>query len=579
MYRLGAAGGYARPILARCFSVTLAALIVSLLVATAAAAAPQGVIRTGGPSAPSESKVAIVAGGSGLAGRSFSVLDGDRKVVLRGHLHAAPGKPDPWDHAFSADLGAVRAPGSYRIEVGRLESRPWIVADEGSLGALRSILGFFRANRDGDEPSPIHGPAHLNDAVIHPDAPAHGGERFDLTGGWMDAGDMIHFTQTTAFATALLEASARLDPAAAPELESEADVGVRWLVKAHPAPDLFIAQVGDERDHDVGFRDPADDATSGRPGIGQRFAYPEVGGDLGGKAATALALGYRRTGDPALLDAASDWYEMGLDAARAARPLRRAGYPGYAANFYVATNWKDSMASGAAELYLASCHAGACQAKYEDDFVKFLADSRQTGPYGAMGAVDDFASFGEAEVCGAFGGGSDQFGDRARKLACRLLAENGRIAVRHGRSNAFGMPGYFTWGTTAQNGAGGALAALATVTGGSSAAECRTAAGARDYMLGRNPYGSSFIVGYGPHAPEHPHTWASVFGVGQPAGAVVGGPAPLREIKSQGFPVHGPLGTKFATYEDRRADYVTSEPALDYAAASILLLSALEAHC
>ena len=394
----------------------------------------------------------------------------------------------------------------------------------------------------------------------------------------MDAGDMIHFTQTTAFATAMLEASARLDPADSPELEAEADVGVRWLLKAHPAPGLFIAQVGDERDHEVGFRDPVDDATSNEPGIGQRFAYPEVGGDLGGKSAAALALAFRRTGDPTLLAAAEDWYEMGLAAGRASRPLGRAGYPSYAGNFYAGANWKDSMASGAAELYLASCQAGACQASYEDDFVKFASD-KQSGPYAAMGAVDDFASFGEAEVCGAFGGGASAFSAKARDLACKLLGKNGRIAVRQGRSNAFGMPGYFTWGTTAQDGAAGALAALATVAGGPTATECRTAAAARDYLLGRNPYGSSFIVGYGPRAPEHPHTWASVFGFGVPAGAVVGGPAPVREVKGQGFNVGGPLGSRFATYEDSRADYVTSEPALDYAASSVLLLAAVEAHC
>ena len=147
------------------------------------------------------------------------------------------------------------------------------------------MLGYFEANRDGDEPTAFHDPSHLNDAVVHPDAPTHAGEAIDMTGGWMDAGDMIHFTQTTAFATAMLEASARLDPTSAAALEDEADVGVRWLLKAHPAPGLFIAQVGDERDHDHGFRDPAGDDGSSRPGIGTRFAYPEIGGDLGGKSA------------------------------------------------------------------------------------------------------------------------------------------------------------------------------------------------------------------------------------------------------------------------------------------------------
>ena len=77
----------------------------------------------------------------------------------------------------------------------------------------------------------------------------------------------------------------------------------------------------------------------------------------------------------------------------------------------------------------------------------------------------------------------------------------------------------------------------------------------------------------------HPHHWASVFGDALPRGAVVGGPAPIGQIRSQGFKVHDPHDTSFASYEDRRADYVTSEPALDYAASSILLLATLEGGC
>jgi endoglucanase len=141
------------------------------------------------------------------------------------------------------------------------------------------------------------------------------------------------------------------------------------------------------------------------------------------------------------------------------------------------------------------------------------------------------------------------------------------------------MPGYFSWGTTAQNGAAGALAALATVAPGAPKGGCRVAAGARDWLLGRNPQGASFVVGYGPRAPRHPHHWGSVFGDGIPAGAVVGGPAPLSEIRSQGFAVRDRFGTGLATYEDRRVDYVTSEPAIDYSASSILLLAALAGRC
>ena len=38
-----------------------------------------------------------------------------------------------------------------------------------------------------------------------------------------------------------------------------------------------------------------------------------------------------------------------------------------------------------------------------------------------------------------------------------------------------------------------------------------------------------------------------------------------------------PFDSRFATYEDRRVDYVTSEPA--YTPSSILLIAALEGRC
>jgi len=554
-----------------------ASLLFGLLFAAPAPALPT-VVRAGGPSAPDERKIAIVVSDRDLRGRRFAVRPAAGGAVLvRGTLRRASGGSAPWRRAYRADLSAVNGPGAYRVHVGAVSSRPWVVRPDGSRGLIDHILGFLRANRDGHEPSPIHGPAHLNDAIVHPDSPVYGGERFDLTGGWMDAGDTLHFTQTTAFVTAVLEASARLAPAAAPELEAEADVGVRWLQAAHPEPDLFIAQVADRRDHLHGFRDPEEDDESPLPGIGTRLAYHAVGGDLGGKSAAALALAYLRTGDAGLLTAAEEWYAAGRDAARSAPKLRNAGYPGYAADFYFTPNWKDSMASGAAELYRATCAAGSCEPEYQEDFKRY-ARSPQSGAYAALGAVDDFASFGAAEACGAFGD-PGPFDAEARGIACRLLAENGRIATRQARSNAFGMPGYFTWGTTAQNGAAGALAALATSAPRPPSGACRVAAGARDWLLGRNQYGASFVIGYGPRAPRHPHHWATLIGPGLPTGAVVGGVALRREVKAEGFGARNRFASRRLVYEDRRANYVTSEPGIDYSAASVLLLVALDGRC
>jgi hypothetical protein len=219
--------------------------------AGAAAAARPDVIRVGGPSAAGDAKVAVVATGGPLGSRGFRVLDRSGREVLRGRLVRAPGSPRPWRHAHLADLSAIREPGRYTVRVGALRSEPWVVTRTGSRTAIPVLLRFFAANADGAEPSPLHGPSHLNDATVESGPLA--GQRVDLTGGWMDAGDTLKFTHTIAFASYVLELAARLDPADAAALHATSDVGIRWLLKAHPAPDVFIAQVGDERDHQRGF--------------------------------------------------------------------------------------------------------------------------------------------------------------------------------------------------------------------------------------------------------------------------------------------------------------------------------------
>ena len=549
-------------------SRAIAGLGIAILAALPAGAAAKTTIRVGGPSAPDESKVAIVGTDKRLSGETFEVVDAAGTVVLQGELKRAPGDPAPFKRAYRADLTAVTTPGEYRVSVGRKRSGPWVVDGDGVHPAIRAILEFFDANRDGLEQSLSHGAAHLNDAVVHRGAAAYGGQEIDMTGGWMDAGDMLHFTQTTAFATAMLEAAARLDPADAGALGTEANVGVRWLLKAHPFPDAFVAQVGDERDHKRGFRDPALDDASSKPGIGVRFAYTlppdKVGGDLGGKAAAALALAYRRTGSAEQLAAARAWYDAGALSARPAPALKRAGYPGYAGNFYASDRWQDSMATGALELWRATG-----EQQYLDAYGVY-STARDSRAEGTIAVVDSFSALGAADACGLLGSPPIPAGITL-DASCKLVAANGRIAARRASSNAFGMPGYFSWGTTAQNGAAGALAALA--------GDCEVAAGARDYLLGRNPFGASFVVGYGRDAAEHPHHWASVDGPRVPAGAVVGGPAPLDQIEAQGFRARGSLQSKHAAYVDQRRNYVTSEPAIDYAAASILLLASLEGRC
>lgn len=546
-------------------TIALAAAGVAVAAQAASAAAPPA-IRVGGPSAPADAKVALVGSNADLRGRPFRVLDGGGRVVLRGALKAAPGSPAPWRRLAQADLSRLRTPGSYRVRAAGLSSRPWVVRAGAQRAPVAAILGYFAANADGGERSPAHGPAHLNDAVIA--SGPHAGQKFDLTGGWMDAGDMLKFTHTTAYAAAALQAAARLDAADAPALRATADVGVRWLLKAHPAPDLFVAQVGDERDHDLGFRDPAGDDGSGKEGIATRLAYPNIGGDLGGKAALALALAAERAPAdvaPSLVGAAREWYAAGAAAGGVAPKL-----PAPAGDFYNGDTAADALAAGAAALFRVTGERA-----YLDDAIRDLAAIEPDGRL----SWNALAGFAAADLCGALGAPAVDDA-AARDAACAALRRQGEAAVARARENGpFSTPGALGWGQTGENGGAGALAALAArATGVRDGAA--VGAAARDWLLGRNPWGASFVVGYGPKAPRHPHHWASEQGPGKPRGAVVGGPAPRKDIVEQSFgaPRGGPFSTAAATYEDRLEDYVTSEPAIDYAASSILLLAALTAR-
>ena len=99
---------------------------------------------------------------------------------------------------------------------------------------MADAVGFFQAQRDGPDVIPTvldRKPAHLNDRAL----PVYAAPRYespdsdvivgglkriggpvDLAGGWVDAGDFIKFTHTTAYADALLFAAERAMAGAAP---------------------------------------------------------------------------------------------------------------------------------------------------------------------------------------------------------------------------------------------------------------------------------------------------------------------------------------------------------------------------
>ncbi|WP_394754515.1 glycoside hydrolase family 9 protein [Crenothrix sp.] len=511
------------------------------------------VIRTGGPSKPHEAKIAVVVSKNLYADKKFAVTNEKGVTVFTGKLKKA-NISEPWNYAATADFSELTKPGRYTVQVEKINSQPWHIDKNAGNDLIAIFLELFVANRDGYEPSSLHKPSHLHDAIVK--GGRYDNKKFDLTGGWMDAGDQIHFTETTAYSAILLQIAAKFDPVNAKALRKEADVGIRWLLKAHPLPDLFIGQVGDMRDHGIGFRDPAIDDQSKLPGIGHRFAYTTVLSGLMGKAAAALALAAERsTGKERihLLTQAQQWYQQGKTNQSAEQ------MPDH---FYDNLTWHDDMSFAAAMLWRVTGDA-----QYHKDAYTYLDDNDHNLSVPAVGVLT------AADLCGALGNMATK-DIKARSLACDFLqtAAQDAISVATVENSPWGTPGRMGWGQVALNGAHGAVIALAKRV--NLIKDATVAVQARDWLLGLNPWGSGFVVGYGLTPPSNPHHWATVIGGNLPKGGIVSGPAPISGMK-----IFKTSKERFdsdrATYSKKSENYITSEVGIGYNANTILLITAL----
>ena len=128
---------------------------------------------------------------------------------------------------WAARFSRVRAPGRYRFGIlgDASAASPWFtIGAAAQLYArpLANALYFYENERDG--PDFIHtalrsAPGHLNDvsAMTYRSPPVNGngnfkgslaryatGVRINASGGWFDAGDYLHFVETTSYSEAIL---------------------------------------------------------------------------------------------------------------------------------------------------------------------------------------------------------------------------------------------------------------------------------------------------------------------------------------------------------------------------------------
>jgi hypothetical protein len=554
---------------------------------------------------PGDRKVAVACALEPVVLEGFVVLGEDGAPATDRLTTESRGPWGPCASVHHLDFSVLRKEGDYRIEVGGVRKRVRIAADA-YAGAADTLLFYMRQQRSGFNPlfrDSVHGETDgiLVDHVRE-------GEFVPVAGGWADAADYLQYGTTSAHATTAMLLAHRDHPGAfgdrfaadglpgpngLPNVLDEARWGLEWLAAMYPEDDLLLNQLGDDRDHAFWDLPVNDSSDYGWGRGGYRPVYPCTGrpqGLLGnlnrsdglastaGKYAAAFALGAM-----AFTERDPGFARMLRGKARAAYDLGRRypgvcqTAPGRAPYFYEEDNWVDDMELAAAEL-----HALTGESAYLGQALEYASREPVTPWMGRDTARHyqwyPWHNYGHYEVW--------RLADEPGKATMAEYYRRGLEAVVARADSAFDVGVPFVWCSN------NLMAAFATqallyrrMTGDTSFLAWEAAA--RDWLLGRNPWGVSMVIGYPGSArtPRAPHSVvADRLGVETQLGGLVDGPVyrsifeNLRGVALAEPDELAPFNTGRVVYHDDLGDYATNEPIMDGTANLVYLWSALARH-
>ena len=491
---------------------------------------------------PGDIKTGIVISENKIEDESFHILNSaDTLIVFSGKLSENQSSYGNFKYIYNFNFSKFNTTGSYVIRIDRTTSYAFTIDTCVYNSVVDSLLKFFQVQRCGSTKPYLHKECHLSDATeLNGFADS---TVYNLTGGWHDAGDYIKFFSTTALTTYMLLFSYQFDEEKfgfdndgnnIPDILEEAKVGLDWLLKCNFSDTLFVLQVQDENDHKVGWRMPEDDSLAiNRPG------FTGIGRNQIGIFSAVMAL------------ASQIWIEkfnndkFSNDCLTAA--VQKFSLIGSVPEFdTVSTYYKDhnyfgKLALGAIELYNATA---------EDDYLQMaatFADSAGSDFWWSWGDINSLADYKIAKVLPRF---SDKI--KANLNHFNLMKD----------STLFNRATIYSWGTTTSL-LGAALQAILYKKLTSSDSYDSLLIFQRDYILGRNPWGISFITNAGKNFPGHPHHQIAYFIKDGIPGALVAGPAKSEFYKKYNVKLKenhtGKFNTKDAEYFDDWEDYLSNE--------------------
>ena len=418
---------------------------------------------------------------------------------------------------------------------------------------LQKSLLFYDAQRSGDLPAnfPLNwrGDSALTDGAD---------VGVDLSGGYYDAGDHVKFALPMASSMTLLGLGvvqyrdAYATSGLLPQMLDALKWGTDWLIKAHPSANVFYAQVGNgSADH--AFWGAPEVMTMGRPA--SKLDPTRPGSDVAGEAAAALAAAsivFRPT-DPVYADLLVKHARELFTFADTSRGKYSDSIPDAAAYYNSFSGYNDELAWGATWLFKATGDQ-AYLAKAESIYAANLAGQQLQWTQ----SWDD-KTYGTAVLLAQTTGKAVYKADAERWLDYWTVGNaSGRVSYTPG-----GLAFLDTWGSLRYSANTSFLALVYSDTVGDKGGRYHDFAVRQiNYMLGDNPQGRSYVVGFGTNPPLNPHHR----GASGVYDGNVNAPANNRHIL-YGALVGGPQSASDSDYVDSRGNYIGNEVALDYNAA------------
>ena len=549
---------------------------------------------------PADQKEAVLFSDKPIRG-SFSVENELGQEVLKGAVTKADKGWGNFNHYYTLDFSKLTEAGVYRVRVSNARSQEFSVNAANYAGMTDDLLEFMRQQRCGYNP--------FLDMVCHKRdgrsmyGPMPDSSYVDVSGGWHDAGDQLKYLITSSNATARMLLAYELAPDSfsdlvnelgqpvpnqVPDILDEAKWGLDWLHKMHPAPGQLFHQVADDRDH-MGWKWPdKDNSNYGWGPNSYRVAYYATGepqglreykseatgiANLAGRSAAALAMGarvWKSLGDEGYsakcLQAARDLYAMGK-----AKEGYQQGNSFGAPYRYTEDTWADDMEWGAAELYDVTSEKA-----YLDDAVRYAGlagvtswmeqDSAAHYQFYPFVNVGHYSLYKHAD-------------ERTRaKLAGYYQSGIEKILARS-KTNPFSVGVPFIWcSSNLVNALVTQVLLYERMTDDRQYRKLMLAH--RDWLLGRNPWGTSLFTGI-PRNGEYPediHTsvW-KLTGKMVPGGLVDGPISTALYNNLKGLTLtqpdkFAPFQNKKVVYHDDIGDYSTNEPTMDGTADAIYMM-------